>query len=1151
MANFSNYAIKQALPQFLKQLEDDNWRSKISTVEALGNMAYCAPKQISSFLPQIVKGLREVMNDTHEKVHEAAIQAIAKIGSVIKCPEVGDMLEVIIRALANTSKHLNEALVLLLETSFVHAIDAPSLSLLVPLLDSGLMMHDNSSKQMAAQLMGNICSLTKDPTDLLPYMTILMPAIKNSLFDSIPEIRASAAKAMGSLSKGLGIEHSTEMLGWLREHLNTKAIATSEKLGAAQGFAELISVHGEAYYGVNVEEVIIKSKDDDYEVRESYRSVIVFLPDSYANFVHVLPEMVPLMIEGLADDADQVRKISMRSVKICIKQYAKVAPNQLVMPVLRMMFSTDARVRQSSSILMYQLVKELENDVIKAQPKYVDLDTKYKVLASMFILKYDLIEKVHTQASQIWKNLVDNQLIILKQVIDTLIEIVFNIIQSTSYELQEMGLACMRGLVEKFGEKLVGRALDIFEHLLDMATESQQTVGICRVMFNMVSASTFRLLTVISPRMIGILEDNLSSESEEIRAWSAKVFITMFQRQPDKSFIEPTLDKVILFKLKKYVREGKNDEAERLIASLKMMIQKTGDLRLEDRLLKLCDISKKEEPFSIAQAQIIKAVAPFIAPKVFHKVYYQTVHLALDEELAAPTIDDPVRIQHVLMAYTELLTSVPPDDAKLADEELHKFYGRCRELNRPGFYLDLIAHYCTHTMNDIEKLADGYLENVLIHMNRPEPELVEKVIVAMSAIFKKVSKETQFALVPLIKQQIEGQCVQYVGAGSELLGFPLQHMYRKKVEHLELLKTDKGVKTLVEVIQAAIMHGNVQVRTDAAFCFKYILDFAPAANIKKEVIKICGALIRVVNDKFPQELKLQIFYALKLIQIKGAQAAKGMQAQLQTTFLKAIGDPQASVHTRKAVVENLILLVKGVPRIDAIIKELNALVEGTKLDGESKVDASEILALIIRAKGKAIQAAMSQTVYKTMTEMLSDQAKSATNDKILANCACAISFLSAYASDPAQVKALFSAFDEMDVNCISIPLKFGILINGNEAVDKSEMAAEFESFLIEKIVDQAGFEETDDDPAPIAGGEDEVFRFKGVLDLIGYMADKFCRRDWCQAPDSVYMKLLFSCLTKAETFKKLKAEESISADSYKHLNCFLTHIPVKTPVGAN
>ena len=43
-ANYSNYAIKQALPQFLKELENDNWRSKRSTIEALGNMAFCAPK---------------------------------------------------------------------------------------------------------------------------------------------------------------------------------------------------------------------------------------------------------------------------------------------------------------------------------------------------------------------------------------------------------------------------------------------------------------------------------------------------------------------------------------------------------------------------------------------------------------------------------------------------------------------------------------------------------------------------------------------------------------------------------------------------------------------------------------------------------------------------------------------------------------------------------------------------------------------------------------------------------------------------------------------------------------------------------------------------------------------------------------------------
>ena len=75
-----------------------------------------------------------------------------------------------------------------------------------------------------------------------------------------------------------------------------------------------------------------------------------------------------------------------------------------------------------------------------------------------------------------------------------------------------MGLMCMRGLVEKFGEKLVNRALDIFERKLDTVTEASQSVGICKVMFNMVAAASHRLLTSISPRMISIMEGHLSSE---------------------------------------------------------------------------------------------------------------------------------------------------------------------------------------------------------------------------------------------------------------------------------------------------------------------------------------------------------------------------------------------------------------------------------------------------------------------------------------------------------------------------------------------------------------------------------------------------------------------------------------------------------------
>lgn len=80
-----------------------------------------------------------------------------------------------------------------------------------------------------------------------------------------------------------------------------------------------------------------------------------------------------------------------------------------------------------------------------------------------------------------------------------------------------------------------------------------------------------------------------------------------------------------------------------------------------------------------------------------------------------------------------------------------------------------------------------------------------------------------------------------------------------------------------------------------------------------------------------------------------------MQAQLQTTFLKAFGDPQSSLQVRKIVIECLLLLVSTTPRVDPIVKELISLLDSDKIDGEQKMEVSEMLALIIRTKGKSIQ----------------------------------------------------------------------------------------------------------------------------------------------------------------------------------------------------
>ena len=128
MGNMSGYGVKLILPDLLSGLDEKQWRTKKGSIELLGMMAYCAPRQLSQSLPVVIPRLTGVLTDSHAQVKSSANKSLKQFGEVISNPEIKALVPVFLKALVDPAKTPN-ALSSLLKTSFMHYIDLSSLAL--------------------------------------------------------------------------------------------------------------------------------------------------------------------------------------------------------------------------------------------------------------------------------------------------------------------------------------------------------------------------------------------------------------------------------------------------------------------------------------------------------------------------------------------------------------------------------------------------------------------------------------------------------------------------------------------------------------------------------------------------------------------------------------------------------------------------------------------------------------------------------------------------------------------------------------------------------------------------------------------------------------------------------------------------------------
>jgi len=228
----------------------------------------------------------------------------------------------------------------------------------IPIIERGLRERGADTKKKAAQIVGNLASLT-DSKDFVPYLSGLLPLVHVVLVDPVPEARATAAKALGTLVERLGEVHFPDLVPGLLRTLKTDTSGV-DRQGAAQGLSEVLSGLGMDRLEGLLPDIIANAQSPRSTVREGFMSLLVFLPATFGTrFQPHLPKIISPILSGLADSEEYVREAAMRAGRMIVSNYSSKAIDLLLPELEQGMFDPGWRIRVSlklahaQSMLMY------------------------------------------------------------------------------------------------------------------------------------------------------------------------------------------------------------------------------------------------------------------------------------------------------------------------------------------------------------------------------------------------------------------------------------------------------------------------------------------------------------------------------------------------------------------------------------------------------------------------------------------------------------------------------------------------------------------------------------------------------------------------------------------------------------------------------
>ncbi|KAF9359136.1 translational activator of GCN4 [Mortierella sp. AD094] len=913
MGKLSGHCVKLIMPSLLAGLDDRQWRTKKGSVELLGSMAYCAPKQLSISLPTIIPRLSDVLTDSHTAVQDAARLALTQFGEVISNPEIQDLVPIMMAALCDPNSKTHPALTALLGTAFVHYIDSPSLALVMPILERGLRERATDIKKKASQIVGNMASLT-DQKDLIPYLPRLLPGVKEVLIDPVPDARATAAKALGTLVEKLGESNFPDLVHELLETLKSDTSGV-DRQGAAQGLSEVLAGLGLERLEGLLPEIILNTDSPKAYIREGFISLLVYLPATFGQrFQPYLGRIIPPILMGLADESEYVREASLKAGQMIINNYATKAVDLLLPQLERGLFDDNWRIRQSSVQLMGDLLfritgtskqagvdDEEEEDapeefgrsdnIRKKLLEVLGRERRDRVLASLYIVRADNSAIVRQASLTVWKSLVTNTPRTLREILATTMSMIIRNLASTSYDRRMVAARTLGDLVRKLGEAVLSEIIPILEAGLE-SPESDTRQGVCVGLSEIMATAGKVHVTDYVDSIIPAVRKALLDESPDVREAAAQAFDTLHQCVGPKAIDE------ILPSLLANLHTG--DKSEYALEGLKEIMAVRSNVVFPVLIPTLI-----AQPITAFNARALGSLVSVAGTALNRRL--TNILAALIQSQVNETDEDTLEALETTICT--LLQSI--DNADGAHTLMMMLFElvKSEDPSKRSSGCNILATFCAESTQDISRYVSDWIRVLINLLDDRTQAVVVSALAALNAVTRTVRKDDLEGLVQSVRRSVRA-----VGTpGVDLPGFCLP----------------KGIAPLLPIFLQGLMNGSNSIREASALGIGDLIQRTSADALKPFVTQITGPLIRIVGDRHPGEVKSAILSTLSLLLQKVPAHLKPFLPQLQRTFIKSLTDPTSSA-VRVRAASALTILISLQSRVDPLVTELVAGIKSSE-----------------------------------------------------------------------------------------------------------------------------------------------------------------------------------------------------------------------------